>query len=71
MFVIDRFEGGYAVCENLNDGEIINIPSCLFPKEASEGSVFSYNEGSVLLDEKQTQQRALRIKQKMDSLWQD
>ena len=42
-FVIDRFEGGFAVCEQ-EDGSMVNIPNEDLPEGCHEGSVLRVGE---------------------------
>ena len=63
--VIDRFEGEFAVVE-LPDGRYINIPGCLFPKEAKEGSLVK-----IVICEKEGGEATAKVKQLMDEVWAD
>ena len=38
-FTIDRFEGEFAVCENRETQEMVNIPKEKLPKGAKEGDI--------------------------------
>lgn len=40
FFIIDRFEGDYAVCEG-EDSTFFNIPVSLIPSKAHEGSLLN------------------------------
>ncbi len=62
-FIIDRFEGNYAVVE-LENKEMINISKKILPEEACEGNVIS-----VVIDQEETMKRKKKIKQLMDDLW--
>jgi len=46
FFVIDRFEGDVAVCENQVSGEMVSIARSLIEEVASEGDVI-FLDGSV------------------------
>lgn len=48
-YIIDRFEGDFAICE---DGEmkLHRIERSLLPKEADEGSVLLFENGEYTLD---------------------
>ena len=66
-YIIDRFEGEYAVCEN-EKKEFSDIKRNLLPVEVKEGSSFNMDShGNItLLDDSE---RRDRIKKKMDSVW--
>lgn len=52
MFIIDRFEGEWAVIEC--DGITFNIPRFLLPAKAKEGDVISI---SISIDQTKTKER--------------
>lgn len=61
--IIDRFEGEFAVVE-LENGNMVDIPKCILPNEAKEGSVLS-----ITLEIDETEERANRIEDKFKSLF--
>ncbi len=65
--IIDRFEGGYAVCEGDNK-KMINILRGRLPEDAEEGSVLITAGGSIMFDMEETRRRSGRIKDKMNDL---
>jgi hypothetical protein len=67
--VIDRFEGAFAVCENLATGEMMNIDKGMIPKEAKEGTVINLENGMAKIDADTTKERMEKIKRRMDKLW--
>lgn len=68
-FVIDRFQGAYAVCVSIDNGERQDIKVDTLPMGAKEGSVIVMHSGIALLDEEETRLRAARIQSLMDELW--
>jgi len=62
-FIIDRFEGNYAVVE-LENKIIINVPRSMLPKESKEGSVIS-----IVVDQEETEKRKNNIKKLTNDLW--
>ena len=68
-FVIDRFEEGYAVCENRDTKQMHNIEIKDLPEGAKEGTVLKFENGKYVIDELEEQEISNRIKQKMDNLW--
>lgn len=61
-FTIDRFEGELALVE-LEDKEIIAIPTKVLPKEAEEGDIIVME-----IDEKETEKKRARIEEKFRRL---
>lgn len=66
IYVIDRFEDEFAVCENRETREIINIPIDSIQKEAKEGDCIKLENETYIIDEEETRKNAERIKRKMD-----
>jgi len=67
QYVIDRFEGNVAICEN-DDLHRIEIEKTLLPNGAKEGSTIIIGEDStiILFDDVERKQR---IADKMKSVW--
>ena len=63
--VIDRFEGEYALVEDENKN-IKNMPKCLLPENAKEGSVIK-----IELDEDETKRRNKDVKSLFDSIFKE
>ena len=53
MFSIDRFEGGYAVCEE--EGTEFFIKADLLPEEAKEGDLIEESCGRFTLCQEETE----------------
>ena len=68
-FSIDRFEGEFAVCENLKTGEMINIKKDLLPENAKEGSIIKYENGHYMLDDQSTIEQQEKIKNMVNNLF--
>ena len=67
--VIDRFEDGYAVCEDRKTKEMHNIEISNLPENVKEGSVLKFENGKYVIDEEKQKEISDRIKNKMDDLW--
>ncbi|MCQ1528419.1 DUF3006 domain-containing protein [Lutispora saccharofermentans] len=67
-YIIDRFEGDYAVCEDENK-EVVNIERARIPAEAKEGDVLVIHEDKICLDIDETIKRKEHIQRLMDDLW--
>lgn len=65
-FIIDRFEGSWAVIEILGDPSLaFNLPKKLLPQNAKEGDVLNIN---LAIDKEGTLKRKESIQNKLDSL---
>lgn len=64
-YIIDRFEGEFAVCE-LEDMSMVNIPRKALPPDAREGDSIL-----VTIDDAETEDRKARIGKLMDDLFVD
>ena len=64
-FIIDRFEGDFAIVE-LKNRESVDIPRVVLPIEAKEGDSII-----VSIDEVETESRKKRIQDKFNSLFDD
>lgn len=69
-FIVDRIENDKTVleCEN---GEFVNLSIKELPKNIKEGDVLVFEEGSCFLDENETKSREHKIKNMMNSLFED
>ena len=64
-YIIDRFEGEFAVCE-LEDMSMVNIPKKALPSDALEGDSIL-----VTIDSAETEARKKKIGKLMDDLFVD
>lgn len=67
-YVIDRFEGEYAICEN-ESGEMMKIERRKLPLEVVEGDVIIIDGYIITIDRDETQKRKARIEKFMGELW--
>ena len=67
-YIIDRFEGSTVLCEDENK-EIHAIPRAAFPEDAREGDVFQEKQGLFTPDFAEQEKRRLRIRRKMQDLF--
>ena len=69
--ISDRFEGGFAVCEQ-KDGSMVDVGMKLLPKGTKEGDVLLRVENGVYtIDTDATLERTKHIRQLMGELWED
>ena len=66
MYIIDRFEGDFAVVENGDAFE--NIPRSALPENISEGDVIVLENGRWSVNTSETDIRRARIREKMNRL---
>ena len=66
-YTIDRFEGGFAVCEDENT-EFVNIEKKLLPKNFKEGAYFNMDENGQVSALDNSERRA-RIESLMKQIW--
>ena len=50
MFVLDRFEGDYAILENLETTEKREVLSSLLPEDLREGSLLNYVDEKYIFE---------------------
>ncbi len=69
-YAIDRFEGDFCVCQNLQTEQIENIPRQAVPKEAEEGDVLRKTEDGYAIDKEKTNEISADIAALSARLWQ-
>lgn len=69
LFSIDRFEGEFAVCENKETSEIVNIKKSLLPENCKVGDIIKFKNGVYLIDEITTQNEKDEIKTMVNNLF--
>lgn len=69
LFSIDRFEGKYAICENLSTNEFCNIPKKDLPKNCKEGSIIKFENSKYTLDDKTTKSKQDDVKSLIKNLF--
>jgi hypothetical protein len=70
VLIVDRFEGGFAVCER-EDGTMVDMDMKLIPDGTEEGDVLRVQNGVYAVDVDATAERTQRIRSLMDELWKD
>ena len=64
-YIIDRFEGDFAVVEDYDTGTIKNLKRENFPKEAKDGDIINISDNNIItIDTEETKKR----KEKMENL---
>lgn len=67
-YIIDRFEGTYAVCED-ETKQIVNIPKYRLPMEAKEGDALVDDDGIIRVDDAEAFERRRKMNQMMSKLF--
>lgn len=68
-FIIDRFEGNYAICEQ-EDKTFLRIPKYKLPQECREGDcLIQDSEGMYQKNKEITKNRENRIMERMNRLF--
>lgn len=68
-YVIDRFEGDIAICENRDTKEILKINKKDLPKDVVEGTIIKQINSKFEKDIILQKEISNRIRAKMDDLW--
>jgi len=66
-YIIDRFEGGFAVCEDMESLAIINLSRADIPA-AKPGDVLVRKDGGFEIDRALTEARKTRIRSLFEEL---
>ncbi len=67
-YIIDRFEGTYAVCED-ETKNMINIPKYKLPMEAKEGDILIDDGSFIRIDDREGDERRKKMNQMMSKLF--
>lgn len=68
MFIIDRFEEGFAVVENTEDESMIQIEKSMVDEAAREGDVIFPDESGYKVDIEATRQRREEVLELLRSI---
>ena len=68
-YIVDRIEENFAVCENFETQEFIQIELSKLPAEIKSGDVIKYENEVYLLDFEETEKRKQIIHKKIKGLW--
>ncbi|MEI6131825.1 MAG: DUF3006 domain-containing protein [Bacillota bacterium] len=70
-FIIDRFEGNFAILQNSETSEMSEIEKTALPDEVKEGDALLFEGGLFTVDSDEIMRRTKRIIDKMDSIWEE
>lgn len=71
ILVIDRFESNFAICENRETGEMVNIEKQKLPDNISEGDVLKIVDNEYIIDEQTKKEIEERIKRKVSNIFEE
>lgn len=66
--IIDRFEGGFVVCEK-EDRKMIDIKKVEVPVDAKEGDVLEIGKDQITIDVAATEKRKQELENLVKTLW--
>lgn len=69
QFSIDRFEGDFAICENKETNEMININKSLLPSNCKEEDIIKLENGVYIIDKATTNAEQEEIKNMVNNLF--
>ncbi|MDR1558296.1 MAG: DUF3006 domain-containing protein [Clostridiales bacterium] len=67
--IVDRFEGGYAVCEDMETRKLREYPIESLPEGVAEGDVLVFEENGITIDRVETEARRERVRKMFKDLW--
>ncbi len=70
MYIVDRIEGVYVVCEK-EDKSFVDLDKALFPDDVKTGDVVYEEKGRFIINKEETKKRSDRIRQLMNELWEE
>ena len=68
-YIVDRIEEGFAVCENSETCDIINIPLSELPEGIEEGNCIKLVNDIYIRDLEQEEKRRNDLKDKIKKAW--
>ncbi len=70
-YIVDRFEGNYAICENRRTKEMTNIKTEELPEYIAEGDVIVYQHNEYKVDYEKRKETEERIQNKLKNIFND
>ena len=67
-FAIDRFEGDYAILENINNATTTNVLKSILPSSVKEGDILLYDGTNYIIDENARKKREDDIMSKREAI---
>ncbi|MDR2649552.1 MAG: DUF3006 domain-containing protein [Clostridiales bacterium] len=67
--IVDRFEGDYAVCEDMETRALLEYPLETLPEGVSVGDVLVLDDCGITVDRVETEARRERVRKMFEDLW--
>lgn len=67
-FILDRYEGDFAICENQSTGQMIKIPKSKISPLAQDGDVLKFKKNFFKIAFKETRIKKEKMKKLLESL---
>lgn len=67
--VIDRIQEGIAVCQRLDNKEMLDLPANRLPHDAKESDVLVIDDNNIVIDKDHTEKLKKEIKARMKNRW--
>jgi hypothetical protein len=67
-FILDRYEGNYAICENQSTGQIVQIPKNQISPLAQDGDILKFKKNRYKIAFKETRLKKEEMKKLLNSL---
>ena len=68
-YTVDRIEGDFVVCENRENGQIVNLKKENLPEDIQDGDIIKEVNGKYIKDKEKQEEIEDRIAKKMNDLW--
>ena len=68
-YTLNRFEENFAICENRDTKEMIDIPISELPLDIKEGDIFTKIDDKYEIDYELTKTEKQEVKNLMNKLW--
>lgn len=69
IFIIDRTEGNFVICEDFFSGKQKEVPITSISSNFKEGDVLVKEDNSYIIDVEKTIERKVKINTKFNSIW--
>lgn len=67
-YILDRYEGNFAICENQSTGRMIKIPKSKVSPLAQDGDILKFKKNFYKIAFKETRIKKEKMKKLLDSL---
>lgn len=68
-FIVDRFEENFAICENKENGNYLDIPKSFISKDVKQGNIIKFENGLYIPDKETYAKEVEEIKNLANSVF--